>query len=149
MSSTGKIFNTEVREKVRTDRKCENSKTYSLVDRCYRDPCSRGYWDTACKSAQIIAETCTTDCNVLQQLSESSEHTAIVPIQSESYSAVVTTGLWKTTSLLWVVACKVGGWPSHVRRDFCLRWGVLPFYRLRELWYYLHMVDGKSPCSPW
>jgi hypothetical protein len=39
-------------------------------------------------------------------------------IQSARYSAIVTTGLWKTTSSVRVVACKCGGWPSHVRSDF-------------------------------
>jgi hypothetical protein len=41
--------------------------------------------------------------------------------------------LRKVTSLLWVVACRRGEWPSHVRRDFFLRWGVVPCYMLCEV----------------
>jgi hypothetical protein len=37
---------------------------------------------------------------------------------SACYLVIVTTKLWNMKSLLWVVACKGGWWPSHVRRDF-------------------------------
>jgi hypothetical protein len=44
---------------------------------------------------------------------QSSEYIAVVSIQSACYSVIVTNWLWNTTILMWV-ACKGGGWPSHV-----------------------------------
>lgn len=76
---------------------------------------NRGQWERECKSTQVIAETWLTDWNVLQLLSQSSENTATVSMQSAFCSAtVVITGLWKLRSLLAVVAFKGGGWPLQV-----------------------------------
>jgi hypothetical protein len=71
-------------------------------------------------------------------------------MRNACYLAVVTTRMWKMTSLLWVVACKCGWWPSHVRCDFFfLRGDLSASYRLNELSEYTNMVNRKSPCSPW
>jgi hypothetical protein len=67
------------------------------------------------KSAKIVTETCTTEQNVVQQLSQSSEDIATVFIGSACYSAVVSYGLREMTTLPSVVVCRGGGWASHIR----------------------------------
>jgi hypothetical protein len=88
----------------------------------------------------------TSDCENLQN----KVHCPIVAVgkQRRHCSCFCTKLLldWNMT-LLWVVVCKGGGWPSQVRRNLCLRWGVVPSCRLCEHSEYSHMVDGKSPCS--
>jgi hypothetical protein len=118
MSSTCKICDMEVRERVRVDRKCEHSETCSPVERCWKESYSWGQGQTDTRSAQIVAETCTTDWNVVQLLSQSSKDTAIVSKKSSRYSAFTTTGLWNTTTSLWVVACKGKGQPRTLYVTF-------------------------------
>jgi hypothetical protein len=63
------------------------------------DVCER----MGCNSAQVSAESCTVDQNVVQYLSWSSTDIATVYISSVNDPGIVITRLWKMTSLLWVV----------------------------------------------
>jgi hypothetical protein len=75
-----------------------------------------------------------------------SEYIAVVTTQSACYWVTVAIWLWNTTILLWVVASKRGGWPSHV---IFSQIGMVPSWRLCEPLYYSHVTYERSPCSPW
>jgi hypothetical protein len=72
------------------------------------------------------------------------EDKAIVLLESEHYSTVVTNRLRNMTSLMYLFSCKGGGCSLHLAVTF-LRRGIVLYYRFSGFSEHSPMVNGKYP----
>jgi hypothetical protein len=93
---------------------------------------------------QVIAKSCIADWCRTAAVAKQRRHcscfdtTCVLSLDSEK----------RHQSLLWLIACKDGGWPLYVRHFFSDEvWFHLAGYG--ELSEYLHMTDRKFLSSPW